>query len=79
MSGGTVPAFDRFRGVDDPSWTDRLPHVVTVIKFEEGPEMISKVMGAGVLAVTFDDAVEVVDERKSARAASVQFKLMERS
>jgi uncharacterized OB-fold protein len=48
-----------------------LPHVVAVIKFEEGPEMISKVMGAGVLAVTFDDAVEVVDERKSAKATSV--------
>ena len=76
---GTVQTFDRFQGVDDLSWTDRLPHVVAVIKFEEAPEMISKVMGDGVLAVTFDDAVEVVDERKSAKAASVQFKLMERS
>ena len=56
----------------NPSWTDRLPQVVVaVIKFEEGTEMISKVMGAGVLAVTFDDAVEVVEERMSAKATSV--------
>ena len=27
---GTVQTFGRFQGVDDPSWTDRLPHMVMV-------------------------------------------------
>ena len=27
---GTVQTYDRFQGVDDPSWTDRLPHMVKV-------------------------------------------------
>jgi hypothetical protein len=27
---GTVKRFDRFQGVDDPSWPDRLPHMVMV-------------------------------------------------
>jgi hypothetical protein len=27
---GTVQTYDRFQGVDDSSWTDRLPHMVKV-------------------------------------------------
>ena len=27
---GTVQMYDPYQGVDDPSWTDRLPHMVMV-------------------------------------------------
>ena len=71
MSGALRSSRESNAGVVSNDLSLATEVVVAVIKFDEGPEMISKVMGAGVLAVTFDDAVEVVDERKSAKAASV--------
>lgn len=76
MSGrGTVQTFVRFHRAYDPSWEERVPYVVALIELEEGPVMISNVVGEGALAVEVSDPVEVVFERKSANAALPQFRL----
>ena len=76
LSGrGTVQTFIRFQRAYDPSWEDRVPYVVALIQLDEGPVMISNVVGEGALDVIVDDAVEVVYELTSANAALPQFRL----
>jgi hypothetical protein len=76
LSGrGTVQTFIRFQRAYDPSWEDRVPYVVALIELEEGPVMISNVVGEGALDVKVDDPVEVVYELTSADAALPQFRL----
>jgi hypothetical protein len=75
LSGrGTVQTFIRFHHAYDPSWEDRVPYVVALIELEEGPVMISNVVGEGALDVRVDDPVEVVYELKNADATLPQFR-----
>lgn len=76
LSGrGRVQTFIRFQRAYDPSWESRVPYVVALIELDEGPVMISNVVGAGALDVRVDDPVEVVFELMSAAAALPQFRL----
>jgi uncharacterized OB-fold protein len=76
MSGrGSVQTFIRFHRAYDPSWEDRVPYVVALIELEEGPVLISNVIGDGGLDVKVSDPVEVVYERISGDAALPQFRL----
>jgi uncharacterized OB-fold protein len=76
LSGrGTVQTFIRFQRAYDPSWEDKVPYVVALIELEEGPVMISNVVGEGALDVKVADPVEVVFEWKSDEAALPQFRL----
>jgi uncharacterized OB-fold protein len=76
MSGrGNVQTFIRFHRAYDPSWEDRVPYVVALIELEEGPVLISNVIGEGALDVNVSDQVEVVYERTSGDAALPQFRL----
>ena len=78
LSGrGTVQTFIRFQRAYDPSWEDRVPYVVALIQLEEGPVMISNVVGDGALEVEVDDPVEVVYEVLGTNAALPQFRLIE--
>lgn len=75
LSGrGTVQTFIRFHHAYDPSWEDRVPYVVALIQLEEGPVMISNVVGDGALDVQVDEPVEVVFEVANAVAALPQFR-----
>lgn len=75
LSGrGIVQTFIRFQRAYDPTWKDRVPYVVALIQLEEGPVMISNVVGEGALAVKVDDSVEVVYELTSPDAALPQFR-----
>lgn len=77
MSGrGTVQTFVRFHRAYDPSWEDRVPYVVALIELEEGPVMISNIVGADALEVKVGDPVEVVFEIQSEDAALPQFRRM---
>jgi hypothetical protein len=53
----------------------RVPYVVALIELEEGPVLISNVIGDGGLDVKVSDPVEVVYERISGDAALPQFRL----
>ena len=76
LSGrGSVQTFIRFHQAYDPSWEDRVPYVVALIQLEEGPVMISNVVGEGAANVKVDDPVEVVFELTSSDAALPQFRL----
>jgi uncharacterized OB-fold protein len=72
---GTVQTFIRFQHAYDPSWEDRVPYVVALIELEEGPVMISNVVGDDAMEVRVADPVRVVFERTSADAALPQFRL----
>ena len=71
---GKVQTFVRFQRAYDATWEDRVPYVVALIELDEGPVMISNVVGEGALDVKVDDAVEVVFEVVSADAALPQFR-----
>jgi uncharacterized OB-fold protein len=73
---GSVQTFIRFHRAYDPSWEDRVPYVVALIQLEEGPVMISNVVGDGALEVAVDDPVEVVYEIIGVDAALPQFRLV---
>ena len=76
LSGrGTVQSFVRFRRAYDPSWEDRVPYVVALIQLEEGPVMISNVVGEDATQVGVDDRVHVVFEVRTDHAALPQFRL----
>jgi uncharacterized protein len=75
MSGrGTVQTFIRFHRAYDPSWEDRVPYVVALIELEEGPVLISNVIGEDALDVKVSDRVEVVYVWTSKDAALPQFR-----
>jgi hypothetical protein len=77
MSGrGIVQTFIRFHRAYDPSWEDRVPYVVALMELDEGPVLISNVIGDGALDVKVADRVEVVYERSSVDAALPQFRLV---
>jgi uncharacterized OB-fold protein len=76
MSGrGTVQTFIRFQRAYDPSWEGRVPYVVALIELEEGPVLISNVVGDDALNVKVSDPVEVIYEWKSVDAALPQFRM----
>jgi uncharacterized OB-fold protein len=55
-----------------------VPYVVALIELEEGPVMISNVVGEGALDVRVDDPVEVVYELANEDAALTQFRRIQR-
>jgi uncharacterized OB-fold protein len=76
MSGrGTVQTFIRFHRAYRPSWEERVPYVVALIELDEGPVLISNVIGEGASEVEVSDPVEVVYQWTSAEAALPQFRL----
>jgi len=79
LSGrGVVQTFIRFHRAYDPSWEDRVPYVVALIQLEEGPVMISNVVGDNALDVQVDEPVEVVFNHTTSNAALPQFQLTKR-
>lgn len=76
MSGrGSVQTFIRFHRAYDKSWEDRVPYVVALIELDEGPVLISNVIGEGAPDLKVSDPVEVVYVWTSADAALPQFQL----
>jgi uncharacterized OB-fold protein len=79
LSGrGIVQTFIRFHQAYETSWEDRVPYVVALIELEEGPVMISNVVGEGALDVQVDDPVEAVYELANEDAALTQFQRIQR-
>jgi uncharacterized OB-fold protein len=43
--GGEIFSFVVFRHAYHPAWRDRVPYVVAIVQLDEGPRMISNVVG----------------------------------
>lgn len=57
---GTVHSFSVVHRAPGPAFKQDTPYAVLLVELEEGPRMISSLIGADPMAVRFDMAVELV-------------------
>lgn len=78
LSGrGTVQTYVVFERAYDLAWADEVPYVVALVELEEGPVMLSNVIGVAPEAVRVGQPVTVTYERVSDEAALPQFRPVE--
>jgi uncharacterized OB-fold protein len=70
---GTVQSYIVFERAYHEAWAGRVPYTVALIELDEGPVLISNVVGAGPETVRVGQPVTVGFERRSATAALPQF------
>jgi hypothetical protein len=70
---GVVYSFAVFRHAYNDAWRDRVPYVVALVELEEGPTMISNVVGAPPEDVFVGQEVTVVFEAATAEISVPQF------
>lgn len=68
---GTVHSFTVVHRAAFPEFQERTPYVVALIDLEEGPRMMSNIVGADALEVAIDDAVTVEFEDRGDDGAKV--------
>jgi uncharacterized protein len=71
---GVVHSFTVVRRAPLPAFATRAPYVVALIELDEGPRMVSNVLGDDALAVKIGDRVEVTFEDRGDGAMLPQFK-----
>ena len=57
---GTITSFTIVRKAVSAAYAAEVPYVVALIRLEEGPTLMSNVVGCGIETVTMDMPVEVV-------------------
>ncbi len=70
---GSVLSYAVFERSYHESWQDQVPYVVALIELDEGPVLISNVIGVPPSAVTVGQRVTVTFPRRGADAALPQF------
>ena len=70
---GTVHSFTVIHRASSPAFQPRTPYVLALIELDEGPRMVSNVLGADALAVKIGDRVEVTFEDRGDGALLPQF------
>ena len=74
LSGrGTVQSHIVFERAYHEAWADQVPYVVALIELDEGPVLVSNVVGVHPSAVRVGQPVTVTFARRSATAALPQF------
>ena len=73
---GTVESMTVVRRAPTPDMRDRVPYAVVAVKLEEGPRMITNLIGDGALAVSVGDAVTVAFEPDMRGNVLPQFRLV---
>jgi len=74
LSGrGTVQSHIVFERAYHEAWADQVPYVVALIELDEGPVLVSNVVGVRPSAVRAGQPVTVTFARRSATAALPQF------
>lgn len=68
---GTVHSFTVVHRAAFPEFQERTPYVVALIDLEEGPRMMSNIVGADALDVAIGDAVTVEFETRGDDGAKV--------
>lgn len=72
---GTVLSYIVFERAYHESWREQVPYVVALIELDEGPVLISNVIGAEPSRVAVGQRVTVTFPRRGAEAALPQFEL----
>lgn len=74
LSGrGTVQSYIVFERAYHEAWADQVPYVVALIELDEGPVLVSNVVGVQPPAVRVGQPVTVTFARRSDTAALPQF------
>lgn len=68
---GTVHSFTIVHRAAFPEFQERTPYVVALIDLEDGPRMMTNILGEDALAVAIGDAVEVCFEARGGDGAKV--------
>lgn len=68
---GTVHSFTVVHRAAFPEFQERTPYVVALIDLEEGPRMMTNIVGADALEVAIGDAVTVAFEDRGGDGAKV--------
>lgn len=71
---GKVHSFSVVHRAPGPAFKRDVPYAVLLVELEEGPRMISSLVGAGPESVTFDMPVELVCEKASDEISLPRFK-----
>lgn len=74
---GTVHSFTVIRRASDPAFADLVPYVLALIELEEGPRMMSNIVGPDALNVKIGDRVTVTFEDRGDGAKLPQFARVE--
>jgi uncharacterized OB-fold protein len=70
---GTVHSFTVMRRASHPAFGPLTPYVVALIELDEGPRMVTNVLGDDALSVQIGDRVEVTFETRGEGAMLPQF------
>lgn len=68
---GTVHSFSIVHRAAFPEFQAKVPYVIALVDLEEGPRMMTNIVGEDALQVEIDDAVEVCFEPRGADGAKV--------
>ena len=71
---GTVHSYTIIRRSPLAAFNSRVPYVVALIDLDEGPRMVSNILGADALDVKIGDAVQVIFEEREGGGKVPQFK-----
>ena len=71
---GTVYTFTIFRRAFGPEWTSDIPYNTALVELEEGPKMISNVVGCSLEEIEIGMPVEVVFEDVTEEVSLPKFK-----
>lgn len=71
---GTVHSFSIIRRASLPAYNDQTPYVTALIDLDEGPRMVTNIVGDDALSVAIGDRVSVVFEDRGDGAKLPQFK-----
>ena len=75
QGGGTVHSFTIIRRASSAAFAPRVPYVVALIELDEGPRMMSNVLGSDALSVAIGDRVALTFEYRGNGALLPQFQL----
>lgn len=73
---GTVHSFSVVHRAPGPAFKADVPYAVLLVQLEEGPRMISSLIGGDPMKVDFDMAVELVCEAVDAQISLPRFRLV---
>ena len=74
MGTGSVHSFTVMRRASHPAFSSLTPYVLALIELDEGPRMVTNVVGADALEVEIGDRVAVTFEDRGEGALLPQFK-----
>lgn len=74
---GSVHSYSIIRRASDPAYSAETPYVTALIELDEGPRMVTNILGDNALAVAIGDRVSVDFEERGDGAVLPQFRRTE--